>query len=614
MNIPQIGLYGTAIIVVLCLTAFLVKEEKRRLVGNILLIVLTVFSGTFILTAVTGTGRLVKGNAPVNADTAEMQLRLMSCLTWVEKTTDKNIPSSVRTKWSVKDIEKKDEQRHQAFDRAEKALRETYKQNPKNTGALAKLAVVLMTDDRDRRFATLEVADQLMRLQGTEAGAAEFRIFGSTVHEIAKSGHSNVGDAAWMESSDSKGKGAERPTALAEKSAESERSVDKPKSLVKPIAASPQKAASKTASPEKSAKNNMLGGDEIASGPAKSQDTLRIWAASDEVVKKLSANITQLLPAGWYRNNALLVFYSTAGAGPELDALKASLRDQYMTVFGKLMIMLVLMVGSGAIGLVVLLVQLITLARNPAKPVDSVGLDLPWKSIYAVFIGWFTSYLLIGLGFHHFMSMVPGVNTQPFLVGLSTALTYLLSNLPTIPLIYYIAFKPRGLSFWPALNFRLRTTTAGPAKLMLFGYFGWCTAIPIIAGAAWIAQTFMHVQGSDNPVIGQIVQAAGSPDILATMIFYFTLGVMAPFFEEIMFRGFLYSAFKTKIGTVGAMVASSALFACMHFDKGGMLMLFAIGMVLAVIYEKTRSIVPCMIAHGLWNSGTFTLALILFSA
>jgi len=39
-----------------------------------------------------------------------------------------------------------------------------------------------------------------------------------------------------------------------------------------------------------------------------------------------------------------------------------------------------------------------------------------------------------------------------------------------------------------------------------------------------------------------------------------------------------------------------------------------IGLVLAFLYERTRSLIPSMIAHGLWNSGTFTFALVLFGS
>ena len=62
-----------------------------------------------------------------------------------------------------------------------------------------------------------------------------------------------------------------------------------------------------------------------------------------------------------------------------------------------------------------------------------------------------------------------------------------------------------------------------------------------------------------------------------------------------------------------AMLLSAAAFSLAHLDIGAILPLFALGCVFAFVVEKTKSIVPSIIAHGLWNSGTFTLVLLLFS-
>jgi uncharacterized protein len=109
-----------------------------------------------------------------------------------------------------------------------------------------------------------------------------------------------------------------------------------------------------------------------------------------------------------------------------------------------------------------------------------------------------------------------------------------------------------------------------------------------------------------------VIGTAGSENLPAIIIFYLMLGVLAPFCEEIMFRGFLYGALRAKLGSRLATVASAALFALLHFDRGGLLMLFAIGLVLAAVYERTRALVPAMVAHALWNCGSFTFALIMF--
>jgi len=62
-----------------------------------------------------------------------------------------------------------------------------------------------------------------------------------------------------------------------------------------------------------------------------------------------------------------------------------------------------------------------------------------------------------------------------------------------------------------------------------------------------------------------------------------------------------------------SMLVSAVLFAGVHLDAGGFLPLLTLGMLFAFTLERTRSILPCMVAHGLWNSGTFTMVLLVFS-
>jgi membrane protease YdiL (CAAX protease family) len=201
-------------------------------------------------------------------------------------------------------------------------------------------------------------------------------------------------------------------------------------------------------------------------------------------------------------------------------------------------------------------------------------------------------------------------SSDPFQLAVSTTIGYLLGNGPGVFYVYWFTIRPKP--FRSTIKLIWHTSTAGPGKLILFGLMAWCATLPLVTGAAWIASHYLGTQGSENPVIAQLVQAAGSPNWLATMLFYIALGVLAPFCEEILFRGCLYSFLKGRFGAVLGIGLSAALFAVLHFDRGGVLMLFTIGCVLAYTFERTRSLVPCMVAHGLWNSGSFTLALILF--
>jgi uncharacterized protein len=127
-----------------------------------------------------------------------------------------------------------------------------------------------------------------------------------------------------------------------------------------------------------------------------------------------------------------------------------------------------------------------------------------------------------------------------------------------------------------------------------------------------IAMKFMNSQGSSNPVIALVMEAARSADVPSILMFYFTLGVLAPICEETLFRGFLYTSLRRYWGALPSLLLTAFLFAGVHMDAGGFLPLFGLGFLFGFVVERTKSTLSSMVAHGLWNSGTFTLVLLLF--
>jgi membrane protease YdiL (CAAX protease family) len=85
--------------------------------------------------------------------------------------------------------------------------------------------------------------------------------------------------------------------------------------------------------------------------------------------------------------------------------------------------------------------------------------------------------------------------------------------------------------------------------------------------------------------------------------------LMAPWIEEIFFRGFVYGAVEERLGWLLAAIASSAVFAAAHLDVYGLPAYAAIGLLLAWAYHHTRSIRAGVIAHALINVVTVGVAL-----
>lgn len=83
----------------------------------------------------------------------------------------------------------------------------------------------------------------------------------------------------------------------------------------------------------------------------------------------------------------------------------------------------------------------------------------------------------------------------------------------------------------------------------------------------------------------------------------------APFFEELLFRGFLLPSLASALPLPWAIALSSCGFALMHFNLSDLLPLTALGVFLGYIYWRSRNLLAPILLHSLWNSGSF-LALV----
>lgn len=80
--------------------------------------------------------------------------------------------------------------------------------------------------------------------------------------------------------------------------------------------------------------------------------------------------------------------------------------------------------------------------------------------------------------------------------------------------------------------------------------------------------------------------------------------VAAPVSEEICFRGMLFGGLREKLPRLGAALLSGLIFGGLHALTGVTAVppLIAFGLILALLYEKTGSVVPGIILHMLNNS------------
>ena len=88
----------------------------------------------------------------------------------------------------------------------------------------------------------------------------------------------------------------------------------------------------------------------------------------------------------------------------------------------------------------------------------------------------------------------------------------------------------------------------------------------------------------------------------AFVVNVFDATVWAPIFEELTFRGLLYATLRTRLGAWPAALLSAAIFALPHgYAAAGSLSVLLSGVLWALAYERTRSLLPGLLAHSANN-------------
>lgn len=159
--------------------------------------------------------------------------------------------------------------------------------------------------------------------------------------------------------------------------------------------------------------------------------------------------------------------------------------------------------------------------------------------------------------------------------------------------VWIFAVRARGAT-WPSLGLRASEGRGGsllvaPALLVMIAASAAYGLLVQTAGIEYLLPPTLEEQGNK---LGEGLYAP-----LNAFVFV----VWGPFSEELFFRGFLLTALAPIIGPFRASVASAALFAGVHVFPSTLIPIFLIGLVLAWLYLRTRSLWQPFLAHAAWN-------------
>ena len=159
--------------------------------------------------------------------------------------------------------------------------------------------------------------------------------------------------------------------------------------------------------------------------------------------------------------------------------------------------------------------------------------------------------------------------------------------------VWIFAVRVRGAT-WRTLGMRASQGHGGsllvaPALLLMIAASATYGVVVQTAGIEFLLPPTLEEQGN------RLGEGLFAP--LNAFVFV----VWGPFTEELFFRGFLVAALAPTFGPFRAAVVSAALFAGVHFSVSTMIPIFLIGLVLAWLYLRTRSLLQPYLAHAAWN-------------
>jgi len=170
-------------------------------------------------------------------------------------------------------------------------------------------------------------------------------------------------------------------------------------------------------------------------------------------------------------------------------------------------------------------------------------------------------------------------------------------HLPILYLAYLYLWNHHGLSVSHALGLHVIPGGWVPLGLLTFGLFavgaagGWGVSLV----AELTQATFHWTDWFDQTLIQGDIQQLILPLISYTLL--------APIFEELVFRGVLFTTLRRRLGPWMSILISSAIFSLAHgYGSVGSVTIFLSGILWAWAYEKSGSVLPGMAAHALNNS------------
>jgi uncharacterized protein len=346
---------------------------------------------------------------------------------------------------------------------------------------------------------------------------------------------------------------------------------------------------------------------------------IAIWQQSSGIDKSNTAKIAAEFKSsfdGWFRDRALEGLYINVGDDAKLAQLDSAEQVRALDALIKLATITIPrgILGLAGVGLTIFFIVrfiIIAIQNRGSKSLADLlltKLNIPWSSpwdweiVWQVFIlgFFFVGQFLLPFIFAQFVN--PAQLTARG-QGAYVFTSYVLMSALGVGVLYLSIKSYLPLpSDWFQFNWK--------SNWLLWGIGGYLVATPIVILVSLINDKIWHGQGGSNPLLQIVLE---DKDETALWLFFLTAAVAAPLFEEFLFRGFLLPSLTRYLPVWGSIGVSGLLFGIAHLSLSEILPLTTLGIILGVVYARTRNLLAPMLLHSLWNSSTLVSLFILGS-
>lgn len=303
------------------------------------------------------------------------------------------------------------------------------------------------------------------------------------------------------------------------------------------------------------------------------------------------------LPKGWYRDTARLLASKQFADSSIAEAIESARDARSAEVLPALVAVLLLVYGVNVIGVIALFLGIF--CRTKFLPNrENFHSKLPtFRQVYGIFlftvyfqllvmgIGWLITEKIMGTAMAEKLSLAIGVGGM--IAGYFTGLyLFLLRGLKTTS-----AWELLSLDAKPREYPRLIATGVGTFGTLILFDTAW----------AFLSSAYIH-NTTNNPVSAQLITWSTEPAFGTITFSLLAIGFLAPVGEEVVFRALLFGWLRKRFSVWISVLISGAIFALFHADPGQLVQLTAAGCLLAFVYERTRSLIPTIVAHACMNS------------